>query len=51
MRNGKGTLTFENGESFTGKFEGDRIEGEGIFHGHSRTIHGYWSQDQLKSVL
>jgi hypothetical protein len=51
QRSGKATLTFENNESFTGTFEADRAHGEGVFRGKSRTVHGIWQNDQLKSLL
>lgn len=51
QRSGNGTLTFENGESFTGQFEGDHIHGEGVFNGRNRTVHGLWQHDQLKSLF
>jgi hypothetical protein len=48
--NGKGTLSFKNGEQFEGEFHEGAITGQGIFYSlNEKPIGGLWEDGILKS--
>lgn len=51
MKEGKGTLYFTNGDTFTGHFEKDFVEGPGMFVSGGRKLHGVWSNNKLVTEL
>jgi len=42
QKNGNGTLTLCNGETYSGGFEADHVHNEGVFRRRNRTVHGVW---------
>jgi hypothetical protein len=47
MANGKGRLTYENGDVYEGNFDNDLREGWGVFiHADGTKYEGQWEMDQ-----
>jgi len=48
QKNGKGIITYENGETYIGNFKNDKKDGYGIQKlPDSRQFDGYWKNDSI----